>query len=146
MPLRGGMPPRQRPRSRAQTIIVLAVVSLAPVLFIGGGLYVLSAKEWGTTARVTITQCQGAGRSEVCSGMMVDGDLLHGGSVRTVDVDDATSDDIGKTIGVRIRDGHVFTTSLRLPIVMLTAGTLLALLALYGLLRTYVWKPRTPKR
>jgi hypothetical protein len=37
-------------------------------------------------------------------------------------VDGASADDVGKTIDVRLAGGRAYTTSLRIPIILLTLG------------------------
>ena len=43
-------------------------------------------------------------------------------------IDDANSDDIGKTLDVRIRGGQAYTASLRVPIILIVIGLWIAVM------------------
>lgn len=60
-------------------------------------------------------------------GMVVGGSLVSGhGHVVTGSIDGASSGDVGKTLDVTIGGNHAYTRSLRLPIVLLVIGLLVA--------------------
>jgi hypothetical protein len=59
---------------------------------------------------------------------VVGGSLVGGGGhVVLGSIDDANPSDIGKTIDVRVSGDHAYTASLRVPIILLILGLLIAL-------------------
>jgi hypothetical protein len=110
--------------------LVFAVIALIGLALVGGGVYSLVKRETGTRARATVGDCVGnPGRytTQTCSGTwIVGGSLLHGGHVVFGTIDGADSSDIGKTIDVRVSGGEAFTLSLRVPIILLIVGGLIA--------------------
>jgi hypothetical protein len=54
------------------------------------------------------------------------GSLLDGGHVVIGTIDGASRSDVGKKIDVRLSGGRAYTTSLRLPVILLVIGLLFA--------------------
>ena len=122
-------------RSYVRFIVLVAVFSLG---FIGGGLWLLHAQASGerTTAKVSDCVHRRIGRSttDYCTGTWVaGGSLLEGGHVVIGTIDGANSGDIGNRIDVRLSGGRAYTTSKRLPIILLVLGALFALGGAYEL-------------
>jgi hypothetical protein len=61
-------------------------------------------------------------------GMLAGGSLLAGGQVVTGMVDGADSGDLGHTLDVRLSGGTAYTTSLRVPIILIVIGLALTVL------------------
>jgi hypothetical protein len=109
-------------RQRGITIVLVTLFALA---FIGGGAFVLVTQQTGTPAEATVTDCQRTGRyGSVCNGTWVAG----GGRVVQGTIDGASSGDVGKTLDVRLSGNRAYTTSLRLPLVLIGIGLAAALL------------------
>jgi hypothetical protein len=122
------------PNRRAVLVVrgVFFIIALGGLGMIAGGITSIMHKESGTAARATITSCQQVGGrypSYNCDGTWVEGGSLVGGRGHVVfgDVDDAEPDQIGKTIDVRVSGDHAYTISLRVPIILLILGGLMAL-------------------
>jgi hypothetical protein len=111
---------------------IFAVVALGGLGMIAGGIVSIIHKESGMKARATVTECQLTGSryaTYTCEGTWVEGGSLVGGNGHVVYgvIDDAEPSDIGKTLGVRVSGGQAYTPSLRVPIILLILGGLLAL-------------------
>jgi hypothetical protein len=119
---------------RSITIVFVAVFALG---FIGGGVFILLTQQTGTPAEATVTDCQRTGRSAYsCNGTWVaGGDLISGGRVVRGTIDGASSDDIGETLDVRLSGDRAYTTSLRLPLVLIGLGVAFAALGGFELRR-----------
>lgn len=133
-------------RRRLAGIVLLSLPGLA---MLAGGIYELVVLRTGEPARARITQCfDVAGRygSDTCEGMWVEGgSLVFGnGHVVTGTVDGATPGDLGKTIDVRLAGGRAYTTSLRIPIVLLVGGAILTGIWLWALVRKRINPPPPP--
>ena len=104
------------------------VVVLAGLGFLAGGIFELVVQETGAPARATIVDCEDvAGKygGSTCRGTWVaGGSLLDGGHVVIGTVDGANRSDLGHTIDVRLSGGRAYTTSLRVPIILLVLGAL----------------------
>lgn len=112
--------------------VIFLVIALGGLGMIAGGTISIVHKESGTPARATVTGCHRVGGKNTtfqCDGSWVQGGSLVGGRGHVVlgTVDDAEPSDIGKTIDVRVSDGHAYTPSLRVPVILLVIGLLLAL-------------------
>jgi hypothetical protein len=126
-----------RPAARSQRGIwvlrgIFAVVALAGLGMIAGGIVSIIHKESGMKARATVTACQLTGSrytTYTCEGTWVEGGSLVGGNGHVVYgvIDDAEPSDIGKTLDVRVSGDQAYTPSLRVPIILLILGGLLAL-------------------
>jgi hypothetical protein len=116
-------------------IVIVSV--LFSLVLLGGGAYVLFTQRTGTPARATVTECNQSRRNVVCSGTWVAGGGLVGGDGRVVlgTIDGASSDDLGQTIDVRLSGDRAYTTSLRLPLILLGSGVTVLVLAGYELRR-----------
>jgi hypothetical protein len=110
----------------------LAVTLLLLLVFGGGlgmlfgGTFLIVVQETGTPAKAKILECHRTGgryRSDSCRGSWVaGGSLLEGGRVVIGTVDGADSDDIGKTLDVRLSGDRAYTKSWRVAIILLVLG------------------------
>jgi hypothetical protein len=120
--------------------ITFVLVGLVGLGMLAGGVISIIHKESGTPARATVTGCQqviGARTTTYdCSGSWVEGGSLIGGNGHVVlgSIDDAGPSDVGKTISVRVSGDHAYTPSLRVPIILLVLGLLMALGAVFYLI------------
>jgi hypothetical protein len=75
----------------------------------------------------------GARGTEICSGTWVEGGALVGGNGHVVigTIDDASSSDIGKTLTVHVHGDRAYTSSLRIPIILIVSGVLTLLYVLF---------------
>jgi hypothetical protein len=107
-------------------LLLLALVFLGGLGMLGGGMFLVVVQVTGEPAQARITDCHKGGgryRSDVCSGTWVTGgSLLAGGRVVLGTVDGAGSGDIGRTLDVRLNGDRAYTTSLRVPIVLIVLG------------------------
>jgi hypothetical protein len=116
------MPYHPSVRQRGITIVLVAVCALG---FIGGGVFVLLTQQTGPSAQATVTDCPRVGRTAYsCNGTWRTGD----GRVVRGAIDGVSSDDVGRTVGVRLSGNRAYTTSPRLPLVLIGLGLTLALL------------------
>ena len=120
---------------RFATIALLALPGLG---LIAGGVHELFVLRTGEPAQARVIECHdtagkyGAGS---CTGMWVEGgSLLAGGRVVTGTIDGAAPDDVGKTLDVRLSGGRAYTTSLRMPVLLLGFG--------FAFLGMWVWVVR----
>jgi hypothetical protein len=108
-------------------------VALLLTLVFGGGLgmlfggtFLIAVQETGTPATARIVECHRSGgryRSDACTGMWVaGGSLLAGGRMVTGTVEGADSDDLGKTLDVRLSGDRAYTRSWRVAIILLVLG------------------------
>jgi hypothetical protein len=104
-------------------------------------VYQVIVRETGERASARVTECHKSGgryRSDVCSGTWVaGGSLLAGGRVVLGTIDGADSGDLGRTIDVRLSGDRAYTTSLRVPIILIVIGLGIAALGV-RLLTTFV--------
>jgi hypothetical protein len=111
---------------------IFLLVALVGVAMLAGGILSIAHKESGARARATVTGCHviaGKNATSECDGSWVVGGSLVGGGGHVVlgSIDDANPSDIGKTIDVRVSGDHAYTASLRVPIILLILGLLIAL-------------------
>jgi hypothetical protein len=110
-------------------VVLVAVMSIG---FLGGGVFMLIVQRTGERTTATVTDCvhRRVGKSSVtdyCTGTWVKGgSLLDGGHVVIGTIDGASRSDVGKKIDVRLSGGRAYTTSLRLPVILLVIGLLFA--------------------
>ena len=127
-------------------------VALLLVLVLGGGLgmlfggtFLIVVQETGEPAKAKILECHRTGgryRSDSCTGSWVaGGSLLAGGRVVIGTVDGASSDDIGKTLDVRLSGDRAYTKSWRVAIILLVLGAGLTALGV-----RLVWMMVTARR
>ena len=114
-------------RLPAISIIVVIVVLLSGLGLLAGGIFEIVVLETGTPAKARVIECHSVGgryRSYSCTGTWVTGGRLVGGNGHVVigTVDGATRHDIGRTIDVRLAGNRAYTTSLRVPIILLVLG------------------------
>lgn len=106
--------------------LLLGLVFLGGLGMLGGGVFLVVVQVTGEPAQARITDCHKSGgryRSDVCDGTWVaGGSLLAGGRVVLGTVDGADPGDIGRTIDVRLSGDRAYTTSLRVPIVLIVLG------------------------
>jgi hypothetical protein len=110
---------------------VIAVLGMG--LLVAGGFGVKS-RETGPRAKATVTECNyvsGGTKTgtDVCSGTWVTGGSLVGGKGHVIigNIEGAESGDIGKTLNVRLSGNHAYTSSLRVPIILLAIGLITVL-------------------
>jgi hypothetical protein len=129
-------------RQRGITIVLVILFALG---FMGGGVFILLTQRTGTPAEATVTECRRTGRyAYSCNGTWIaGGDVTSGGRVVQGTIDGASSDDIGKTLDVRLSGGRAYTTSLRLPFVLIGLGVAFAVLGGFEL-RTRARRARHP--
>ena len=124
-------------------MILPAVLLLAGLGLLAGGIFEIVVQQTGTSAKVTVVECHDtAGKygGSSCTGTWVaGGDLVDGnGHVVIGTVDGAGPQDIGRTIHARLAGGRAYTTSLRVPIILPSMGlfiTVVAVLVLRSALR-----------
>jgi len=108
-------------------------VALLLTLVFGGGLgmlfggtFLIVVQETGTPATARIIECHKGGgryRSDVCTGLWtVGGSLLENGRMVTGTVEGAGSDDLGKSLNVRLSGSRAYTKSWRVAIILLVLG------------------------
>jgi hypothetical protein len=103
--------------------MVVGLFLLGGLGMVAGGVYQVIVRETGTRASARVTECHKSGgryRSDVCSGTWV-----------------ADSGDLGRTIDVRLSGDRAYTTSLRVPIILIVIGLGIAALGV-RLLTTFV--------
>jgi hypothetical protein len=120
-------------RQRAVNTVFFALCSLG---LVGAGVFVLVTQQSGTPAEATVTDCQRRARAIVCTGTWTVGELIDGGRVVRGTIDGVSSDAVGQTIPVRLSGDRAYTTSLRLPLILIGSGVLVAVLAGFELRRS----------
>jgi hypothetical protein len=131
---------RPRARSAEQTRrgllisrAIFVVTALVGLGLIAGGVASIIHKESGAKAQAKIASCQQVFSTHAttydCYGTWIEGGSLVGGNGHVVYglVDDAEPSDIGKTLSVRVSGDHAYTESLRVPIILLVLGALMAI-------------------
>ncbi len=133
-------------------IAVAAVVLVSGLGMLTGGVFELTVLQRGTPAKATVYECREVGgryTAYSCLGTWVSGGPLVGGNGRVVTgtVDGATPSDVGKTVDVRLWGDRAYTTSLRVPIVLLVLG-LVMVAAGVGVALPGAWppSPKAPRR
>jgi hypothetical protein len=113
-------------KGRVLGILLVSLFLLGGLGMLAGGIHQVIVKETGEQTTARITECHKSGgryRSDVCTGMWVaGGSLLARGHVVTGTVDGADSGDLGHTLDVRLSGGTAYTTSLRVPIILIVIG------------------------
>jgi hypothetical protein len=112
--------------------VVFAVIALGGLGLVAVGVVQIHNKQSGARAKATVTNCERVGgvhTVDQCNATWVAGGSLVGGNGHVVlgPIDDANSDDIGKTLNVRIRGDHAYTSSLRVPIILIAIGLYVAI-------------------
>lgn len=115
---------------------IVAVIVLAGLGLVVGGVVRLHQGESGVKAVATVSECHATSNGKTtdveCSGSWVQGgSLLDNGHVVIGRVDGANSGDVGKHLKVRIHGSTAYTHSLRIPIVLFVVGGLMALFGGY---------------
>jgi hypothetical protein len=111
--------------------------SLVGIGMMVGGAIVYRNATTGPITTVRVSECHtpgtAYGHSEVCSGAFVTGGALVGGNGHVVigTIEGATSEDIGKTLKVRVHGGRAYIPSIRLPIILFVMGLFIAGTFLY---------------
>jgi hypothetical protein len=128
-------------KGRLLGALVVGLFLLGGLGMVAGGVYQVIVRETGERATARVTECHKSGgryRSDVCSGTWVaGGSLLAGGHVVLGTIDGADSGDLGRTIEVRLSGERAYTTSLRVPIILIVIGLGIAALGV-RLLTTFV--------
>lgn len=116
---------------KALRIIYGVIAVLGVGLLIAGG-FAVNERETGPRAKATVSECNyvsGGNKAgvDVCRGTWVIGGSLVGGNGHVVigDIEGAESGDIGKTLNVRLSGNHAYTSSLRVPIILLAIGLIM---------------------
>jgi hypothetical protein len=123
-----------RPRVPSGVVTFVIAVALLTLGFMAGGLYLLNVQLTGERTTARISHCTRSGyrhANYACTGFWVHGGSLVFGNGHVVSgtVDGASRGDVGKSIAVRVSNGHAYRSSLRVPIVLLAIA---AAFALYG--------------
>jgi hypothetical protein len=109
---------------------LIAFGVLGGLAILGAGVFQLVQDETGTRAEATVTECHGLDTTsthETCTGSwVIGGSLTANGHVVVGDISGATSDDIGKTLHVTVRNGTAYTRGLLLPIILISVGVMVA--------------------
>jgi hypothetical protein len=116
-------------RGTTGAVILGVLLSLG---LLGGGAFILITQQTGERSTATVTDCEEVRRSAVtCSGTWIAGGALVGGPGQVVSgtIEGAGSDDLGRTLDVRLSGDRAYTTSLRLPLILIAAGLTAAVLA-----------------
>jgi len=110
----------------------IAIALLLTLVFGGGlgmlfgGTFLIVVQETGEPATARIIECHKSGgryRSDVCTGMWVaGGSLIENGRMVTGTVEGADSDDLGKSLNVRLSGDRAYTKSWRVAIILLVLG------------------------
>jgi hypothetical protein len=112
--------------------ITFGVVGLIGLGLLGGGIFLIVQRETGTRAKATVTECEPTSASRYggyeCTGTWISGGDLVGGNGQVVigTVEGAEPNNVGKTMEVTVSGDRAYSTSLRLPIVLLAIGLLMA--------------------
>jgi hypothetical protein len=112
---------------------LVILVSVMTLVFVGGGIYILLVQHNGEHARAEVTDCEVRRirqTTQVCYGRWE-----HDGHITFGIIDGANKAKMGKTIDVRLSGGRAYTTSLRLPIILLTIGVLFAAGGAYSVIK-----------
>jgi hypothetical protein len=106
--------------------LVLTLLLGAGLGMLFGGTFLIVVQETGEPATARIIECHRSGgryRTDVCTGMWVaGGSLLEDGRMVTGTVDGASSDDLGKSLDVRLSGDRAYTKSRRVAIILLILG------------------------
>ena len=106
--------------------LVLTLLLGAGLGMLFGGTFLIVVQETGEPATARIIECHRSGgryRTDVCTGMWVaGGSLLDDGRMVTGTVDGASSDDLGKSLDVRLSGDRAYTKSWRVAIILLVLG------------------------
>jgi hypothetical protein len=122
---------------RRQTIISGVFLGLFALGLTGGGAFILVVQQTGERAEATVTECRGRPGRQSCTATWVEGgNPADDGRVVTGTIDGAGPDDIGKTLAVRLSGGRAYTTSLRVPLLLLASGITVAVLGAISLSAT----------
>jgi hypothetical protein len=129
--------------------VIFLIVALVGLGMIAGGILSIVHKESGVKSRATVSGCHAIGGKNTtfqCDGSWVEGGSLVGGHGHVVlgSIDDASPSDIGKTINVRVSGDQAYTPSLRVPIILLVLGVLLAVGSLVLVIAAGRQPPRAP--
>jgi hypothetical protein len=102
---------------RKQNIIALSLFGILSLSALIGASYLLYWQYAGTPTTATVTYCKEWRRSEVCYGVWyVDGKAISGR------IENADSDDTGKSIEVQAMGDSALKPVLRIPIVLYFLG------------------------
>jgi hypothetical protein len=132
-------------KGKLPAIVLVVLVFLGGLGMLGGGTYLVVVQLTGEEAQARITDCHRSGgryRSDVCNGTWVaGGSLLEGGRVVLGTVEGADSDDIGKTLDVRLSGDRAYTRSWRVAVILIGFGLALTIVGI-----RLVWMMRTASR
>jgi hypothetical protein len=116
-------------KGRLPAFVLVGIVFLGGLGMLGGGIYLGAVQLTGTEAEARITDCHrspGRYRSDTCTGTWVaGGSLLEGGRVVIGTVEGAESDDVGKTLDVRLSGDRAYTKSWTTAVILLAFGVAL---------------------
>jgi hypothetical protein len=134
-------------RGRWLGALVVGLFLLGGLGMVAGGVYQVVVRETGERASAKVTECHESGgryRSDVCAGTWVaGGSLLDGGHVVLGTIDGASSGDLGHTLDVRLSGDRAYTTSLRVPIILIVLGLGIAAVGV-RLLTVFLMSRRRP--
>jgi hypothetical protein len=106
---------------------------LLAVGLLGGGVFILATQQTGDRAQAIVTDCARVIRGGYCSGTWVAGGDLVGGEGRVVSgtIEGAGPGDVGKTLDVRLSGDRAYSTSMRLPLILIGSGLVAAVLVVF---------------
>ena len=128
--------------ARPSVLPFVVLVGVMSAVFLGGGIYILLVQQNGERAQAKVTDCELRRirqTTEVCRGRWVrDGHITFG------IIDGANKGQLGDTIDVRLSGGRAYTTSKRLPIILLSIGLLFAVGGVYSVRNEFRSPGSTP--
>jgi hypothetical protein len=119
-------PPTAKPSSWVVTVLVWMVVLAIPLASIGGGVFLLYQRAWGTRVEATVLECGLSGginsgastyRQDCTASWTIDGHEVVGG------FSGGNGDsDVGHTVDATVRGDTAYSRSLLLPVILILLG------------------------
>ena len=119
-------PAPAKPSSWVVTVLVWVVVLAIPVALIGGGVFLLYQRAWGTRVEATVLECGLSGginsgastyRQDCTASWTIDGHEVIGGFSGG-----NGESDVGKTVDATVRGDTAYSRSLVLPVILILLG------------------------
>jgi hypothetical protein len=115
---------------------VCVVIALCGLALVAGGVAYGRYKNSGERVKAKVTDCHvntSSHGNDVCSGTWVEGGALVGGNGHVVigTIDDASYSDIGQTLTVHVHGDRAYTSSMRIPVILIVAGLLTLLYVVF---------------
>jgi hypothetical protein len=109
-------------RMTRRQVVSVGFLVLLGLGFVAGGVYQIWRQRTGPEAQATVRSCDRGRRTLVCRGSWTTGSLLSGGRVVLGTIEGASSDDVGKTVTVRLAGDRAYLPGLRVPIIYFVIG------------------------